>query len=78
MFPYVRDTTTNRKAIKMNAHIAAYRFTMLDRAAWDFWMGRGPEPKESDYGFRHGWISIDGQSYSRPSVLGPQLTYNGH
>lgn len=33
------------------------------KADIEFLFGRGPEPKKEDYGYRHGWIVVDGKSF---------------
>jgi hypothetical protein len=39
------------------------------RTAHDF--GRGPEPKQEDYGYRHGWVSFAGFSFGSDEMVGP-------
>jgi hypothetical protein len=43
---------------------AAARFTALNAALMNFWLGRGEQPNEAEYGYRHGWFLIDGHSIS--------------
>lgn len=38
--------------------IAKDRFSRLNAALMLFWQGKGPEPIEAEYGYRHGWVKV--------------------
>lgn len=38
-------------------------FRNLNAAWMDYWMGRGPQPDEANYNYRHGWIQLFGFSF---------------
>ena len=43
--------------------IAKSNFKALNIANMNFWMGRGEEPIEADYNYRHGWIHLFGHAF---------------
>ncbi len=49
--------------------VAKNNFNALNTANFAFWMGKGQEPVEADYNYRHGWIHIFGHAF-RSDELG--------
>ncbi len=43
--------------------VAKNNFNELNSANMAFWMGRGEQPVEADYNYRHGWIHIFGHAF---------------
>lgn len=55
--------------------IATARHNERTAAFWQFWTVGGQEPKDEDFGFHHGWFSIDGFSIGAHDYA-PGPTYN--
>lgn len=50
--------------------IAKQRYAAFQKARTDHDYGRGPEPREADYGYRHGWVMVDGFSFGSDELTG--------
>lgn len=50
--------------------IAKVRYAEFMKARTDADFGRGPEPREADYGYRHGWMSVAGHSFNSEDLTG--------
>ena len=47
-----------------NFETAIAQFAALNRAMVEFWRGNAAEPVDADYGYKHGWITVNGESFS--------------
>lgn len=52
-----------------NAHIAAYNFASRDVANWNHDRYGAPAPVDSDFGYKHGWITLEGQTFRREDCM---------
>jgi hypothetical protein len=55
--------------------IAIARHNDRCHAFWQFWMDRGQEPKDEDFGFHHGWFQVGGFNIGGHEYA-PGPTYN--
>ncbi len=55
--------------------IAKARHNDRCRAYWQFWTHGGQEPNDLTFGFRHGWIDIEGHAIGSHDYA-PGPTYN--
>lgn len=50
--------------------IACQQFKVYQDADIEAMFGRGPEPNGADYGYRHGWVTVDGHSFNNEDLTG--------
>ena len=56
--------------------IAKANLEAFDKARIAALFHQGPEPVEADYGYKHGWIILNGVSYSREQLTGVPYDMN--
>jgi len=55
---------TEKDTKMTNLEIAIAQFADLNRAMVAFWKGEAAEPVDADYGYKHGWVTVNGESFS--------------
>lgn len=50
--------------------IAKASYAAYQKADIEHLFGRGPEPVESDYGYRHGWVIVGDFSFNNEDLTG--------
>lgn len=50
--------------------IAAARFAAYDAAIIENLFRNGPAVNDADFGYRHGWIMVEGESFNREMATG--------
>jgi len=62
------EMTKLEKARKLFAEYLAAQ------TAHDF--GRGPKPNPEEYGYRHGWVTVEGEAFDHEMCFGKLPTYD--
>jgi hypothetical protein len=55
-----------------NLEIASEKFKAYDAATIEHLFRNGPAVDDAAFGYRHGWMTVNGQSFNREMVTGEQ------
>lgn len=59
-----------------NRELAASQFKAYESAMIEHMFRNAPEPKGEEFGYQHGWVVVNGESFNREMATGQEYDWN--